>query len=227
MQGKRYFPLMYFQPLKLIESRKQVEKRFGEYADHWIWKKTQMKLPDLLAKIRALPMDLEVIGEFGRKLSRIESRILIYEYPYHQEEKLTQKKIILVLIACYRPEIGRKAWEIFQTQVDDNYLPSLLKIAFQKSDSTFLGLQAEARQQLTAAFEDPDRAIQALSNMLIHTDQKAADVLASWKIKQHSRLDNTLLKEMLINGIHDDNLIDREGISFITTFLDNLTLEDY
>lgn len=227
MKGKRYFPPMFFRPLQLAEMRKQVEKKFGETGDYWLRKLSPLKLPDLLAKIRALPMDLKVIREFGHSLSRIESRLLIYEYPYYQEEKLTQKKIILVLISCYRTEIGRKAWDIFQTHVLDDYLPALLKVAFEKEDSSFLGLEAEARQQLSQAFAEPEQVIPALRDLLIHSKRVAEDVLASWKVKQDSVLYHTLLREMLAYGLHDDSLLNREGVSFVRTFLDKLTLEDY
>ncbi|GGK31632.1 hypothetical protein GCM10010965_25580 [Caldalkalibacillus thermarum] len=204
-----------------------VERRYKHAEEEIILKLSKRRLPDLLDEIRALPMDPEVVKEFGRSLSKVKIRMLIYEYPYHQEEKETQQKIVLILMAGYRREVGRKAWDIFQSHADDPYLPKLLQFIFRKEDASFLGLEPHARQQLTDAFTNKGNPIDRLVTLLLGSNQQAADVLSSWKIKSDTVLQSRLIKEMLVLGLADDRILKREGIVAVKSYLENMILEDY
>lgn len=227
MPDKLRFRPISFTPHKLVEARKYAEKKYKDAEEHFIRKLSQRKMPNLLAKIRAIPQDPETVRKFALSLSKIEVRILIYEYPYYQEEKETMQKIILILMICYRKEIGRKAWEIYQNQIKDPYLPKLLHFVFRKEDPSFLGLDHQGRQELTDAFSTKKDPIHNLSTKLVHTDKLADDVLDSWKIKPESMLQLKLIKEMLVEGLVDDHIINREGALIIKSYLDRVTLEDY
>ncbi|WP_165820929.1 EH signature domain-containing protein [Pueribacillus theae] len=204
----------------------EVEKKYKDVESKILAGRIKNRLPKLLEQIRALPNGPEAIKEFANRISKLDIRMLAYEYPFHQEEEQTIEKIISILMAGYIREVGRVAWKLFQNEVNDKGLLKLLSFIFKSEDETFLGLDQDSRRQINQAVYSGD-IIKELPQFLLKANEKASILLKRWKVKNDSYLERELIKRMLLKGLSETFIIQRESPDQMVVYLSQYTLQEY
>lgn len=226
MRFENTLPPFAFFPRQLTRERKYIEKKYANYEEYLLKEQSLQRLPQLLKKIRALPMQGSAIEAFAKTLSRFEVRLLTVEYPYTQEEADTVQKIHHILKARYTRDVGRIAWKVYQNLIDNKLLVSLLQHAFELENEDFLGLNSTSRDELNEAFQYKE-PVSIMGSYLTHSAKKAEKTLNSWKVEPNSLLEETLLYSMLLKGFTHNQIIDRESQKGIIAILRTFTLAQF
>jgi hypothetical protein len=225
MKNSNYFHHFSFIPMKLAEERTKVEKQFKDIDKDIALNRRHTQLPKLLEKIRATKH--EKIHELAESLTKMDIRLLVYEYPYPNENKETRHKINRILTTRYTIEVGRTAWDLFQQDISDEFLQDLIRASYSKEMETFLGIKEALLVPLQRAINISNNIIDGLVQYLLKSKLKSESILAEWKVKKGSVLEEALIKKMLNDGLHDDFIIARDGEEFISKSLEVFSLDDY
>jgi hypothetical protein len=225
MNNSPKFRLFSFHPTKLLEERINVEKKFSNVEEGIIKNRSRMNLPKLLNKIRNIPM--EDLVKFIETLKRMDFMLLIYEYPFSKESHDTRLKINEILTSKYTPFVGITAWNLFQQDINDPYLISLIKSSYYKEKDSFLNIETLFLTPMGKALEDQAGIIEGLSNYLVQTKFQFKEVLAKWKIKRGSILEKRLVSRMLYKGLFKDYILKRDGAENIAEILHQYPMDEY
>jgi hypothetical protein len=228
MSYKFTFPTFYFKPIKLNAAAEKIKRKYpsGDYLPE---KMIHRKLPDLLAEIKALPTNKNIILEFARKLKTIDINILSSAYPYETEDEDTIEKIIFILSERYNNMVGRRFWNHFQHRIRDRKLNQILVLAFQKEDNSFLGLNKAVREKYQNVFTetDPDYILYHLALFIGRENYPVQTSFQTYKIEEDSRLANELWLLILELYIGLSGFVDREGEDSIVNSLKTLDKDRY
>lgn len=225
MQNSRYFYHFSFVPKKLIEERNKVEKQFKDIDKDIALHRSHTQLPKLLEKIRAAAPDK--IDELAKSLTKMDIRLLIYEYPYPNEKNETRYKINRILDTRYTSIVGRTAWDLFQQDISDPFLQDLIGSSYFKEPETFLGINEELLGAFRTAMKKESDIIEGLVPYMLRTRLKTEQLLKEWKVKEGSVLEEALLKKMFRAGLHEDFIISRDGEMYIAKSLEKFSMDDY
>ncbi|MEB6548983.1 hypothetical protein MXL46_07720 [Heyndrickxia sporothermodurans] len=225
MSNSNRFLLFQFKPHKLHKERILVEKEFKDSENKILRKRSRFNLPKLLEEIRKV--DFTKLYDFMKTLKKMDILILIYEYPYKEETNETRKKINKILGEMYISTVGRTAWELFQQDVEDPFLKELIKLSYRKDQDKFLGIDRDHLQIIGKAFEAKEGIIFGLATHLLRSTSNSKQVLGKWKIKEGSILEKKLITFMLLKGLNEDFIIQRDGVETVIQFFNQSTSNDY
>jgi hypothetical protein len=225
MQNSKYFFHFTFKPKKLSDERMKLEKQFLNIDKDIALLRSITQLPKLLERIRATKLDK--INELAESLTKMDIRLLIYEYPYPDEMAETRKKINIILSTRYTSIVGRTAWELFQQDVTDVFLQELIRESFSKELDTFLGIKEKLLIPFHKAMKNSSGIIDGLIPFLLKTNLKSELLFQDWKVKDGSVLELQLLKKMFLAGLHENFIILRDGEEFVSKSLEMFSLDDY
>ncbi|QCT01571.1 hypothetical protein E6C60_0850 [Paenibacillus algicola] len=226
MEINKYFYMFSFEPQLLTEERHRVERKFENKAADIIKRRGKMLLPNLLELIRSTPMDQ--IEGLAKKLKKMEVLLLIYEdYPFPDENPETVFKINQILTARYSNEVGKTAWNMYQHLISDNMLQDLLRRIFQVDQFGFLLLEVRLQRNLEQAIFHIDGMVQGMTSMLLSLDMGIKDVFEKLKVEENSKLEMSLMKRVLEQGLSTDFIINRDGTEFIARLLDTYPMDEY
>lgn len=228
MNKKFIFPTFYFQPVQLISTVEKLEKKYkhGMYLPERLVTK---RLPDLLAKIRALPNDEAAIIQFANNLKTFEINVLVFNYPYETENLETSNKIITILIHRYTHLIGRRFWNYFQNQFKDENINKVLVHAFHQKDENFLGLSNRIRENYSYAFNStvPEYILKYLASFIGKENKAIYDSFEDYKINVDSLLAKELWLRILEQHLWTPNYISLQGEELVVRTLENVPLSRY
>lgn len=214
-----------FTPKKLTEERKKVEGKFGDIERDLVNQRSKIDLPKLLESIRSL--SFHDLGEFAKKLTKMQVRILLYEYPFPNESKETREKINQILLQRYSSEVARIGWDLYQHDLHDLFLIKLLRNSYKKESGSFLGIEESFLEPFAGAMESKNGIVNGLIPFLTETKTKSVDVFKKWKVKQGSRLEKELIQGMLKTGLARDHIVNRDGTEYIVDCLNHFPTEQY
>ncbi len=226
MEINQYFYLFSFKPQLLTDERIRVERKFKNKAVDIIKRRGKMLLPKLLELIRITP--IEKIEELAQSLKKMEVLLLIYDdYPFPNENQETVLKINRILTSRYSIEVGKTAWTIFQHQFEELLLQDLLRRVYQVDRFGFLLLDDRVQERMEHAIYHKGGMVQGLTSMVLSMDMKTKDIFDTLKVEGESKLEATLMKSILEQGLATDQLINRDGTEFIVRLLDKYPMEEY
>ena len=225
MNNSPRFYLFSYIPKKLIDERVSVQTKFSDAEKSVMKKRSKMNLPKLLEKIRKA--SYEQLHELIETLTRMDTLLLIYEYPFPEETDETKRKINEILHQKYTSLVGKTAWMLFQQDVKDSYLQDLIKKSYWREKDTFLQIDEEFLQPMSKAFNQSSDLVHELAEVARKSKHRIKVTLTKWKVKQDSVLEESLVFQMLKKGISDDFIINRDGIGEITNFLKRYSTDDY
>ncbi|WP_428912058.1 EH signature domain-containing protein [Niallia sp. Krafla_26] len=226
MSNRYVFPNFHFFPKELNEEVKSLAKKYKQ-ADKISENLTRVKLPKLLAEIRALADDRDEIIRFAKKLKKLDINILATEYPYEKENKSTTRKIIIILQERYYRIVGRRFWIHFLLNPYDPYIINILNFAFTNENENFLGLQPSIRDKYQKLFSQSSSLIVNMAIEIANEKRKIYESFADWKIKLESRLAFELWLTILELFINEEWFINIQGTNLIEEKLENLPFETY
>ena len=217
MNNSPRFYLFSYIPKKLIDERVSVQTKFSDAEKSVMKKRSKMNLPKLLEKIRKA--SYEQLHELIETLTRMDTLLLIYEYPFPEETDETKRKINEILNQKYTSLVGKTAWMLFQQDVKDPYLQDLIKKSYWREKDSFLQIDEEFLQLMGHAFNQSGDLVHSLAEMLRQSKHRFKMTLTKWKVKQDSVLEERLVYHMLEKGIRDDLILKRDGIAEITNIM--------
>jgi hypothetical protein len=225
MQNSKLFFHFNFTPKKLSEERAKIEKQFKDIDKDIAISRSHTLLPKLLERIRVTSLDK--IDKLVATLSKIDIRLLIYEYPYPNEKEETRNKINKILTTKYTSIVGRTAWELFQHDITDLFLQDLIRDSYMNEPETFLGIKEDLLIPVQKAMKSSGSIIDGLVPYLLKSNLMVKKILDGWKVKGESVLEHALLKKMFLEGLHDNFIISRDGEEFVSRILEKFTMDDY
>ncbi|WP_339178426.1 hypothetical protein [Paenibacillus sp. FSL R5-0701] len=226
MEINQYFYQFSFKPQLLTEERIKMERKYKNKQADIIRQRSRMLLPKLLEIIRATPM--ENVEELAHSLKKMEVLMLIYsEYPFPNENQDTRQKINRILTARYSVEVGKTAWVIFQHQYEEPYLLDLLRSIYQVDQFGFLLLDDKIQHHMENAMYHESGMVQGITSALLLTGIKMTDTFHALKIEEESKLESTLMRKILEQGLSQDHMINRDGTDFIVRLLENYSMHEY
>ena len=225
MNNSPRFYLFSYIPKKLIDERVSVQTKFSDAEKSVMKKRSKMNLPKLLEKIRKA--SYEQLHELIETLTRMDTLLLIYEYPFPEETDETKRKINEILNQKYTSLVGKTAWMLFQQDVKDPYLQDLIKKSYVREKDSFLQIDEEFLQLMGHAFNQSGDLVHSLAEMLRQSKHRFKMTLTKWKVKQDSVLEERLVYHMLEKGIRDDLILKRDGIAEITNIMKRYMMNDY
>ncbi|MEH6954437.1 EH signature domain-containing protein [Neobacillus drentensis] len=225
MNNSPKFRLFSFHPTKLLEERIEVEKKFSNVEEGILKIRIGDNLPRLLDKIRKVEM--KNIHKLINTFRKMDVMMLIYEYPFSNESHETRLKINEILMNKYTALVGITAWNLFQQDIHDSYLMNLLKRSYDKEKETFLNIDSSFLEPMGKAIEDKDGIINGLVKYLVTTRYPFKEVLAKWKVKKGSVLEEQLISAMLYKGLFSDFILKRDGTENIAEILNQYPMNEY
>lgn len=226
MEINQYFYLFSFKPQLLMDERIRVERKYKNKAVDIIKRRGKMLLPKLLELIRSTP--IEKIEELAQSLKKMEVLLLIYDdYPFPNENQETVLKINRILTSRYSIEVGKTAWTIFQHQFEEVLLQDLLRGVYHVDRFGFLLLDDRLQERMEHAVCHKGGMVQGLTSMVLSMDMKTKDIFDKLKVEEESKLEATLMKNVLEQGLATDELINRDGTEFIVRLLDKYPMDEY
>ncbi|MDG4658197.1 hypothetical protein P6P90_15300 [Ectobacillus antri] len=225
MQNSQFFHHFTFKPKKLLEERIRVEKQFEDIDKDIALHRSHTQLPKLLEKIRNTAFDK--IADLAQSLTKVDIRLLVYEYPYPDEESKTRRKINKILTTRYTGVVGKTAWDLFQQDISDPFLQELIRDSYFKEPQTFLGIKEEMLAPFRKAMENKLSIIEGLIPHMLKSNIKTEQILKEWKVKSDSVLEGALLKGMFQRGLHKDFIISRDGETYIAKCLETFSMGEY
>ncbi|MCR2807718.1 hypothetical protein [Paenibacillus soyae] len=226
MDNNTYIFNFTFTPKKLVETRKSVQKRYEDIDLLTASQISGMRLPKLLELIRGTP-ETE-IESLATQLKKTDIMVLLYQFPHQTESNETQKKINLLICHRYSSTIGNYVWGIFQHEFQNVFVQDLLRRCFAVDQFGFLDLSnSKLIDGMKAALINRSGINKGLVELLRGVTVKVEHVLKAVKIKADSPLENHVLYNMLLEGMHSDEMIRRDGEGFICQLLDRYPIHDY
>ncbi|WP_423410454.1 EH signature domain-containing protein [Heyndrickxia sp. MSNUG] len=225
MSNTNRFLHFKFRPQQLNKVREIIESDFKNYEDEILNLRKKYKLPRLLETIRNIK--LEKISELMESLSKMDVLLLIYEYPFHKENKETKKKINIILGELYISIVGRTAWNLFQHDTEDFFLQELLYLSYEKDKTNFIGIESEFQKPMDNAFQSKKGIIKGLVPYLKKTKVSTKIIFKKWKVKDKSKLETRLLLELLGSSLGEDHIIRKDGIEFVANFFEQIPSNQY
>ncbi|QIZ08472.1 hypothetical protein HFZ78_18610 [Priestia megaterium] len=225
MNSSPKFRLFSFHPSKLLEERIEVEKKFSNVEEGILKIRIGDNLPRILDKIRKVEM--KNLSKLIITLKKMEVLMLIYEYPFSNETHETRLKINEILMSRYTTLVGTTAWNLFQQDINDSYLMNLLKGSYSKEKDTFLNIDTNFLQAMGSAMVDKEGIINGLVKYLVTTKHSFKEVLAKWKVKKGSVLEEQLISAMLFKGLFSDFILKRDGTENIAEILNQYPMNEY
>jgi len=225
MNDSPRFYLFSYIPKKLIEERVSVQTKFSDAEKSVMKKRSKINLPKLLEKIRKV--SFEQLDELIQTLTRMDTLLLIYEYPFPEEKDETKRKINEILHQKYTSLVGKTVWMLFQQDINDVFLKDLIKKSYGQEKDTFLQIEEEFLQPMAEAFISSDDLILGLADVLRKSKHLFKTTLTKWKVKQDSVLEERILYHMLEKGMSDEVLLKRDGIAEITNIMKRYSMNDY
>ncbi|MCW3791534.1 hypothetical protein OM416_08080 [Paenibacillus sp. LS1] len=226
MEINQYFYQFSFKPQLLTEERIKMERKYKNKQADIIRQRSRMLLPKLLEIIRATPM--ENVEELAHSLKKMEVLMLIYsEYPFPNENQDTRQKINRILTARYSVEVGKTAWVIFQHQYEEPYLLDLLRSIYQVDQFGFMLLDDKIQYHMDNVMYHKSGVVQGITSALLLMGTKTTDAFHALKIEQESKLESTLMRKILEQGLSQDHMINRDGTDFIVRLLENYSMHEY
>jgi hypothetical protein len=226
MSNNFLYRSFYFEPKELTKLSEKIEKKYRNVDSEIIGEIAAKKLSSLLAAIRKLANDPEKIIQYADSLKKIDVRILAYEFPYHQEDQETQKKIFLILEHRYERFIGRRMWDHFHVYPKDYYIYRLLNVSFKNEDESFLSLQSRIRKHYNMLFAQQN-PLALLAKWIGAETKKLAEAFKEWRIYPETNLEKILWTYILFVYISESNFIKKEGEEEIVYQLNQLNIYDY
>ncbi len=225
MNNSPRFYLFSYIPKKLIDERVSVQTKFSDAEKSVMKKRSKMNLPKLLEKIRKA--SYEQLHELIETLTRMDTLLLIYEYPFPEETDETKRKINEILHQKYTSLVGKTVWMLFQQDVKDPYLQDLIKKSYLREKDSFLQIDEEFLQPMSKAFNQSSDLVHELAEVLRQSKHRFKMTLTKWKVKQDSVLEERLVYHMLEKGIRDNLILKRDGIAEITNIMKRYMMNDY
>jgi hypothetical protein len=225
MQNSKYFHLFSFTPNRLTEERLKLEEQYKNIEQEIALNRIYTQLPKLLAKIRATA--LEGIYILADSLSKMDIRLLVYEYPFHKEKRETRQKINKILASRYTSIVGKTAWDLFQQDISDPLLLELIRDSYHKERETFLGIKEEYLAPFEKAMSKNESILTSLASFMAKSNLKSEKLLKEWKVRKDSVLDLELIKQMFYSGLHESFIISRDGEEFVVKALEKFAMNDY
>jgi hypothetical protein len=225
MQNSKLFFHFNFTPKKLSEERAKIEKQFKDIDKDIAISRSHTLLPKLLERIRVTSLDK--IDKLVATLSKMDIRLLIYEYPYPNEKEETRNKINKILTTKYTSIVGRTAWELFQHDITDLFLQDLIRDSYMNEPETFLGIKEDLLIPVQKAMKSNGIIIDSLIPYLLRSNLMVKKILDGWKVKGESVLEHALLKKMFLEGLHDNFIISRDGEEYVSSILEKFSMDDY
>ncbi|MCM3170861.1 hypothetical protein [Paenibacillus sp. MER 99-2] len=226
MEINQYFYQFSFKPQMLTEERIKMERKYKNKQADIIRQRSRMLLPKLLEVIRVTPM--ENIVELAQSLKKMEVLMLIYnDYPFPNENQDTRQKINRILTARYSVEVGKTAWGIFQHQYEETYLMELLRAIYQVDQFGFLLLEDKMQHHMENAMYHKSGIVQGIISALLLTGTKTTEAFHALKIEEESKLESTLMRKILEQGLAQDHIINRDGADYIVRLLENYSMDEY
>lgn len=224
MNSPRYF-IFSFPPKKLVEERVLVQTKFADAEKNVMRKRSKMNLPKLLEKIRNVGNG--EFSDFINSLTRMDILLLIYEYPFPHENPDTKMRINDILSQKYTTLVGRTAWQLFQQDIEDRYLQQLIKKSIELEKGSFLHIDEEYLVPLERAIKKDKDIIRELTNFLLSSKNPSLDILSRWKVKEGSNLEDRLIYDMLLEGLNDNSIINRDGVSNVAKAFEKYSMNEY
>ncbi|MCK9858311.1 hypothetical protein [Paenibacillus sp. ATY16] len=227
MDNNTYFFHFTFNPSKLRRIRHEVEKRYEDIDQLTAMQLKGIRLPQLLELVRNTSE--EDIYKVAQSLRKSDVMILLYAYPYPEENNETKRKINLMLTERYSVTVGTFAWELFQYFYEDPFLQDLLRRIYAVDSFEFLLLNAgnALQEAIKKALTNRNGVAKGIVPLLTSGSTKVADLRRHLKLKLDAPLETYLLFDMLRSGLYEDIVIKREGEQFITQQLEKYSMEDY
>lgn len=225
MQNSNFFFHFTFAPTKLKTERTKVEKKFKDIEKDIATGIGEKRLPELLERIRLT--SIEELPSLVEELTKIDIRILIYEYPFPNEGKATRHKINEILTARYTSLVGRTAWELFQQDTSDGFLQDLIRKAYQKEPETFVGMSDGFLKVFKTVSESTNSIIDGLAPIFLNSKFRAVELLKGFKVKEGSLLEAEITKKMFLEGLQENFIIKRDGEGFVSSKLEQYHTNDY
>jgi hypothetical protein len=225
MQNSNFFFHFTFTPTKLKTERTIVEKKFKDIEKEIAIGGGRKRLPELLERIRLT--SIEELPSFVEKLTKMDIRILIYEYPFPNESKATRHKINEILTARYTSLVGRTAWELFQHDTSDEFLQDLIRGAFVREPESFVGMSEGFLKLFKNAIESSDSIVNGLTPFFLKSKSRAVELLKGFKVKEGSLLEAEITKKMFLEGLQENFIIKRDGEEFVSRKLQQYPTNDY
>jgi hypothetical protein len=225
MQNSNFFFHFTFTPTKLKTERTNVEKKFKDIEKDIAIGIGEKRLPELLERIRLT--SIEELPALVKELTKVDIRILIYEYPFPNESKATRHKINEILTARYTSLVGRTAWELFQQDISDEFLQDLIRNAFPKEPETFVGMSEGFLKVLKSASESSNSIVDGLVHTFLKSKMRAVELLKGLKVKEGSILEAEITRKMFLEGLQENFIIKRDGEDFVSSKLAQYHTNDY
>lgn len=222
--SNRFLPFK-FRPTKLQIEGVVIEKEFRNFEDVIVNQRKKQKLPKLLESIRN--SEIENLAKLILSLSKMDVLLLIYEYPFQEENKETKEKVNLILRELYISAVGRTAWNLFQADTEDSFIHQLLLFSYEKDKTNFIGVENDFKRPMENAFASNKGIIKGLVPYLQNSKLSTKILLKKLKIKEKSRLENKILFELLAVSLKDDYIIRKDGVEFITDYFKQIPSNQY
>ncbi|MCM3691480.1 hypothetical protein M3189_09150 [Neobacillus niacini] len=225
MQNSKLFYHFAFKPIKLTEERKKLEKQFKDIDKDIALTRSATQLPKLLERIRVTAFDKLI--ELAATMTKMDIRLLIYEYPYPKEKAETRRKINKILSTRYTSLVGRTAWELFQHDISDVFLQELIRDSFKRESDSFIGIKEEFIPFFDKAMKNSSGIIDGFIPFLVKRKTKSELLFKECKIKKDSILEHSMLKKMFLGGLQEDFIINRDGEEFVSKSLEKFSKDEY
>ncbi|MCA0757009.1 hypothetical protein KP806_18265 [Paenibacillus sp. N4] len=226
MDNNTYIFNFTFTPKKLSEARKQVQKRYEDIDLLTASQISGMRLPKLLELIRRTPeAEIEALA---LQLKKTDIMVLLYQFPHNTESNDTQKKINLLISHRYNSMIGNYVWGIFQHDYQNIFVHDLLRRFFAVERFDFLSINNDAMiKRLTDALTNKSGVAHGLVHLFMDGNMKTEQLLKTIKIKSESPIEDFIMYQMLRECLKKDDVIRRDGESFICQLLDRYPMHQY
>lgn len=228
MNNNFIFPTFHFEPAQLSLEVQRLQKKY-KHGSQISEEMVLRKLPDLLAQIRKLQNDREVLITFAKGLKSIDINILTSSYPYETEDEVTENKIIVILSERYNSLVGRRFWSHFQHRIKDEKINRMLVHAFKNEDYNFLKLNFAIRENYNKVFSssDTENVLHQLTTFIGKEKSTIEASFKEYKVEQDSQLANELWLRILETFIKESGFVDLQGEAIIEERLKNIYLERY
>lgn len=227
MDNNTYIYHFTFNPMKLHKIRQEIEKNYEDLDKLTALKLQSLRLPQILELVRVTHLDN--IEELADSFRKSDVMILLYSYPYSAESYETKHKINLILTGRYSPSAGIFVWELFQHFYKDEYLQDLLRRIYSVDSFEFLLMNASPmlKDAIKKSLDHLEGVAQGIVPLFSNGTTKVLDLQKSLKLKHNAPLESFLFYKMLLEGLAEDILINREGESFIVQQLEQYSMIDY
>lgn len=214
-----------FAPNKLMNERIQIEKKFEAIDKEIISERGKKKLPELLEIIRKT--SFKEIESILSNFSKLDIRIIMYEYPFSNEQHEDQLKINYILTTLYRSEFGKIIWKLFQEDFLNEYLQSLLKSSYSKEREKFVGMPEKISLSLGEAIVNKAGIVNGLVDLALNSNDILSNKIEQWKVVKESSLERKIIEEFLLKGVLSNKIFEREDIVTIIEYLNKMPIKSY